>query len=169
MMSSKRFKNSGLNTRFDSSRILSRIASYDPWPAIAPKPMAVWRLTNSAPTFEVMMIIVFRKSIFWPRLSVILPSSRIWSRRCVTSGMSLFDLIEQHNRIGAPSNRFGKLTAFFVAHIAGRRTDQARRGESLHVLRHVDLNQSVGVTKHELRQGTCQKRFSDAGWTQEDE
>ena len=83
--------------------------------------------------------------------------------------MSLFDLIEQHNRVGAPSNRFGKLTAFFVAHIARRRTDQARPGEFLHVLRHVDLNQSVGVTKHELRQGTCQKRFSDAGRTQKDE
>jgi len=39
-----------------------------------------------------------------------------------------------------------------VAHIARRRTDQARPGEFLHVLRHVDLNQSVGVTKHELRQ-----------------
>ena len=86
IMSSSRFKNSGLNTRFDSSSILSRIASYDPWPAIAPKPNAVWRLISSAPTFEVMMIIVFRKSIFWPRLSVILPSSRIWSRRCMTSG-----------------------------------------------------------------------------------
>jgi hypothetical protein len=42
--------------------------------------------------------------------------------------VSLFDLIEQHNRVGAPSNRFGKLTAFFVAHIARRRTDQARPG-----------------------------------------
>src|SRR5271165_5593792 len=81
--------------------------------------------------------------------------------------MSLFDLVEQHNGVGAPSHRFGKLTAFFVAHIARRRTDQARPGEFLHVLRHVDLNQSVGVTKHELRQGTRQKRFSDAGWTQE--
>src|SRR6202040_914841 len=40
--------------------------------------------------------------------------------------MSLFDLIEEHNRVGAPSNGFGKLTAFFAAHIAGRRTDQAR-------------------------------------------
>jgi len=29
--------------------------------------------------------------------------------------VSLFDLIEQHNRVGATSNRFGKLTAFFVA------------------------------------------------------
>src|SRR6476620_11719648 len=52
--------------------------------------------------------------------------------------MSLFDLIEEHNRVGAASNRFGKLTAFFVAHIARRRTDQARPGEFLHVLRHVD-------------------------------
>src|ERR1700730_3574144 len=24
------------------------------------------------------------------------------------------------------------------------------------------------ITKHELRQGTCQKRFPDAGWTQKD-
>ena len=39
--------------------------------------------------------------------------------------MSLFDLIEQRNNVGAPSNRFGKLTAFFVAHIARRRTNQA--------------------------------------------
>src|SRR6266436_4537290 len=46
IMSSNRFKNSGLNTRFDSSRILSRIASYDPWPAIAPKPITVWRLVD---------------------------------------------------------------------------------------------------------------------------
>jgi hypothetical protein len=61
--------------------------------------------------------------------------------------MSLFDLIEEHNRVGAPSNRFGKLTAFFVAYIARRRTDQARRGELLHVLRHVDLHQSVGIAK----------------------
>src|SRR5712664_3070006 len=73
--------------------------------------------------------------------------------------MRLFDLIEQHNRVGTASNRFGKLTAFFVAHIARRRTDQARRGEFLHVLRHVDLNQSVGVTKHELRQGTSRNVF----------
>src|SRR4029077_12254803 len=86
IMSSNRFKNSGLNPRLDLPRILSRIASYDPWPAIAPKPSAVWRLISSAPTFEVIMIIVFRKSIFWPRLSVILPSSRIWSSRCMTSG-----------------------------------------------------------------------------------
>jgi hypothetical protein len=76
-------------------------------------------------------------------------------------GMSLFDLIEEHNRVGAPSNGLGKLSAFFVAHIARRRTDQARPGEFLRVLRHVDLNQSVEVTKHELRQGTCQKRFAN--------
>ena len=29
--------------------------------------------------------------------------------------MSLFDLIEEHNRVGAPSNRFGKLTTFFAS------------------------------------------------------
>src|SRR6516164_6091555 len=79
--------------------------------------------------------------------------------------MSLFDLIEQHYRVGAPSNRFGKLTAFFVSHVTRGRTDQARRSELLCVFGHVDLNQSVGVPKHELRQGTCEKRFSNPGWT----
>src|SRR5271165_5099818 len=74
--------------------------------------------------------------------------------------MSLFDLIEEHNRVGPASHRFGKLTAFFVAHIARRRTDQARRGEFLHVLGHVDLNQSVGVTKHELRNDPIGQRGS---------
>ena len=37
--------------------------------------------------------------------------------------MSLFDLIEEHNRVWVPSNGFGKLTGLFVAHIARRRTD----------------------------------------------
>jgi hypothetical protein len=46
-MSSNRFKNSGLNTRSDSPRILSRIASYDPWSAIAPKPAPFVRLISS--------------------------------------------------------------------------------------------------------------------------
>jgi hypothetical protein len=36
--------------------------------------------------------------------------------------MSLFGLIEEYNRVGASSDRFGKLTAFFVANIARRRT-----------------------------------------------
>jgi len=31
------------------------------------------------------------------------------------------------------------------------------------------LSYYSGITKHELRQGTCQKRFPDAGWTQKDE
>src|SRR3984957_14134690 len=169
IMSSNRFKNSGLNTRFDSSRILSRIASYDPWPAIAPKPIAVWRLISSrahvrghddnrVPEIDLLAKAVGDFALF-QNLQQEMHDIR----------MSLFDLIEEHHRVGAPSNRFGKLTAFFAAHIPRRRTDQARRGEFLHVLRHVDVNQSVGVTKHELRQGTCKKRLSDAGWTQKDE
>ena len=31
------------------------------------------------------------------------------------------------------------------------------------------LSYYSGITKHELREGTCQKRFPDAGWTQKDE
>ena len=44
--------------------------------------------------------------------------------------MSLFDLIEEHHRVGAPSNRFGKLTAFFVAHIGKLEGALQRRADA---------------------------------------
>ena len=46
----------------------------------------VWRLIEAAPTLEVMMMIVLRKSILRPSESVMVPSSRIWSSRFITSG-----------------------------------------------------------------------------------
>ena len=54
--------------------------------SIAPKPSVVWRLMVEAPTLEVRMMIVLRKSILRPSESVIMPSSRIWSNRFITSG-----------------------------------------------------------------------------------
>ena len=48
---------------------------------MAAKPRLVWRLMTSAPALEVRMMMVFRKSILRPKLSVTVPSSRIWRRR----------------------------------------------------------------------------------------
>ena len=81
----------------------------------------------------------------------------------------LLDLVEQDNRIGSSPNGFGELPALFVTDISRRRTDEAGRGELLHVLRHVDLDERVGVSKHELRERARQKRLANAGWAQEDE
>src|SRR6516225_5412480 len=107
MMSSNRFKNSGLNTRFDSSRILSRIASYDPWPAMAPKPSAVWRLISSAPHVRghdddrVPEIDLLAKAVSDFALALF----QNLEQEVHDIRMSLFDLIEEHNRVGAPSNQ----------------------------------------------------------------
>src|ERR1051326_6010038 len=58
-------------------------------------------------------------------------------------GVRLFDLVEEHDRIRPATHRLRKLPAFLVANVSRRRTDQSRRGELFHVLRHVDLNQRV--------------------------
>ena len=51
-----------------------------------PKPIALARLMVLAPTLEVMMMMVLRKSTVWPVLSVKRPSSKTWSSRLKTSG-----------------------------------------------------------------------------------
>ena len=50
------------------------------------KPMVVFFLMMSEPTFEVSRMMVLRKSTTRPVLSVSLPSSRIWSSMFITSG-----------------------------------------------------------------------------------
>ena len=72
----RRLRNSGLKTRLVSSRIFSRIFSYSFSALLSiPKPIEVLRWRMSAPTFEVIIKIVLRKSILRPRLSVNRPSS----------------------------------------------------------------------------------------------
>jgi hypothetical protein len=86
-MSEIRLRNSGLKTRLASSSTFSRIFSASlKLVAAAANPIEVWRCRSCAPTFEVMMMIVFRKSTVRPSESVRRPSSRIWRRICRTSG-----------------------------------------------------------------------------------
>ena len=115
------------------------------------------------------MMIVLRKSIFRPNESVIFPSSKIWSKQMHHVGMRFFDFVEEHDRVGPAPDGFGKLPAFLVTDVARRRADQARGGEFFHVLRHVDLDERVGIAKHELGQGASEEGFADAGRAEKDE
>ena len=83
-------------------------------------------------------------------------------------GVRLFDLIKKHNRIRPAPHSLGKLSALFVTDVPRRRTDQTRRGEFFHVLRHVDLNQRVSVTEHEFSESAREICFADAGRTEKD-
>src|SRR4029077_19848388 len=110
MMSSNRFKNSGLNTRFDSPRNLVAhrlVRSVACNRAKAHRRLAFDQLgahvrghdDNRVPEIDLLAKAVGDFALF-QNLEQQIHDIRI----------SLFDLIEEHNRVGAPSNCFGKLT-----------------------------------------------------------
>ena len=80
-------------------------------------------------------------------------------------GMSFFDFVQQHDRVGTTTNFFGQLTAFFVADVSGRGTDQTAEIVFLHVLGHVDRDQRVFVAEHEFGQCFGKQRLTDTGRT----
>src|SRR5207248_5527062 len=81
----------------------------------------------------------------------------------------LLDLIEQNYRIWTATHCFSQLTAFVVAHVPRRSSDQAGNCVLLHVLRHIDSDHVVLVIEEKLGEGTCQLGFSDAGWSKKNE
>ena len=83
--------------------------------------------------------------------------------------MGLLHLIKQHHAVGLSADGFGELTAFLIAHISGRRSDQTGDGEFLHIFGHIDSDHVVFVIKQGFRQGLCQLRFADTGGAQEQE
>src|SRR2546430_6613042 len=82
--------------------------------------------------------------------------------------MRLFYFVEKDNRIWPAADCFRELSALFVSDVTRRRTDQTRGGELFHVLRHVDLNQCVGVAEHELGQCASEIGFANSGWAEKD-
>ena len=62
--------------------------------------------------------------------------------------MRFLDFVEKDDGVRPTADGLGELTAFFVADVAGRRADQTRDGEFLHVLAHVDLDERVLVAEH---------------------
>jgi len=84
-------------------------------------------------------------------------------------GMRLFDLVEEHHRIGTTAHTLGQLTAFLVAHVTRGRTHQAGGVVLFHVLRHVDLDQGFLVTEHEPGQLLGQVGLAHTGRAEEHE
>src|SRR5690606_21199495 len=65
-------------------------------------------------------------------------------------GMCFFNLVEQDHRIGATAYGFSQLTAFVVAYISWRRTDQSRYRMTFLVFGHVDTHERVLVVEEEF-------------------
>ena len=87
MISSMRLRNSGRNSFFISDMTRDLISLSDrPLPSLAEKPSVVVCAMSRAPTFDVMMMTVLRKSTVRPWASVRRPSSRICRRMLNTSG-----------------------------------------------------------------------------------
>ena len=87
MISSIRFKNSGLNSFF-TSPMTRDLISLSESPALPSglKPSVVGAEISRAPTLDVMMMTVLRKSTVRPWASVRRPSSKICSKMLNTSG-----------------------------------------------------------------------------------
>ncbi len=83
--------------------------------------------------------------------------------------VGLFDLVQKKHRVRVAPHLFGKLTAFAVAHIAGRRSDELGDGVTLHILAHVQANEPLFVVEQELGQCLGQLGLSYTGRSEKDE
>ena len=62
-------------------------------------------------------------------------------------GVGFFNLVKQHHRVGFASHSLGELSALVIAHIAGRRANEASHAELLLIFAHVDASNHVFVVK----------------------
>src|SRR6202795_2014759 len=65
----------------------------------------------------------------------------------------LLDFVQQHDRVGRALHTLGQLAALFVAHVSRRRADQLRDRVLLHEFGHVEANQRLLSAEHKLGQG----------------
>ena len=80
--------------------------------------------------------------------------------------MGFFDLVEQHDAVGAAAHGLGQLAALVVADIAGRRAEQPRHRVLLHIFRHIKPQQGFFAAEPAARQAAGQLGLADAGGPQ---
>ena len=83
-------------------------------------------------------------------------------------GVRLLDLVEEDDGVRLAAYGLGQLTAFVIAYIARRCTDEAGGGELLLVLAHVNTRQHRLVIEEYLRQSLRQLRLTDPRRAEED-
>ena len=83
--------------------------------------------------------------------------------------MRLLDFVQQDDGVRVALHALGELAALFVAHVAGRRTDQLGDRVLLHELRHVEADQALLAAEQEAGQRARDFGLADAGGSQEQE
>ena len=83
--------------------------------------------------------------------------------------MRLLDLVQENDRELLAPHGLRELAAVLEADVAGGRADEARDGELLHVLRHVEPHHRVLVVEELLREGLGELGLSDARRAEEQE
>ena len=83
--------------------------------------------------------------------------------------MGLFHLIEEHHAVGLAAHGLGELTAFLIADVSWRRTDEAGHRELLHVFAHVEADHVVLSIEQRFGKGLAQFGLAHAGGAEEDE
>ena len=76
--------------------------------------------------------------------------------------MGFFNFVEQQHAIGFATYGFSQITAFVVAHISRRCTNQTANRMLLHELAHVDANHVVFAVKQKASQSLAQLGLADA-------
>ena len=152
MTSSRRFRNSGLNTFFSSSFTFSASARSSACSsprreaerlALRDVARADVRRHDHDGVLEVdHAAVVVRQVTFVEHLQQDVEHVR----------MRLLDLVEQDDRVRLAADGLRQRARILVADVARRRADEPRHGELLHVLAHVDANQRRLVGEQELRQ-----------------
>ncbi len=83
--------------------------------------------------------------------------------------VGLLDLVEQHDGVGARSDRLGQLPALLVPDVPRRGPDQAGDGVALHVLAHVDADERPLGVEEERGERLCELGLAHAGRPDEQE
>src|SRR5690606_2971309 len=81
----------------------------------------------------------------------------------------LLDLVEQDDEERLAAHLLGELAALVVADVAGRGTEEPRRGEAVVELAHVDLDERVVLAEQEVRQRLGELGLTDTRRSGEDE
>ena len=77
--------------------------------------------------------------------------------------MRLFDFIKQDNTVRLSSDCLGQLSALFISHISGRRSDKSGHRIFLHVLTHINPHHIVLIIKKCCCQRFCKLCFTYTG------